>query len=303
MTTPPTSYVLLTSARNEGSYIRRTLQSVRAQTLRPLRWVIVDDGSTDDTAAVVEEFLPSTPWLELHRRAGEAGRHFGSKARAINWAYEEISKLEFRFVGILDADLSFDPDYFAGVIGAFGNNPRLGLTGGAVYDHERGRVTRHLTRTDWSVSGAVQAFRRECFENMGGYPVLPHGGIDAVAEVMVRRQGYEVRTLPELAVQHYRPTGAHRGSSFAIAFRNGYKEYAYGSHPLFEIVKSCARLCEFPPVLGSLLRCCGYTWAFLRREPRPLPADVIRYLRREQLARLGLARRPAPAPPKGTVPA
>jgi poly-beta-1,6-N-acetyl-D-glucosamine synthase len=279
-------YVILTAARNEEAYIAKTLQSVLDQTDPPLRWVIVSDGSTDRTDAIVREYAAKCGFIELLTVPREGGRNFGSKANALRAGYERVRGLNHEFVAILDADISFDPSYYAEMILRFDRDADLGLAGGLLLDCWKEQFIPQAVSCEWSVSGPVQMFRRSCYDAMGGYRPLPHGGVDAVAEIMVRMQGKRVRTFPEVRVLHHRYTSTEKGSAAVAAFRNGIKEYAYGVHPLFEIVKCVRQFREKPLLVGSLMRFTGYSWAVLRREPRPIPPDVLRFEQAEQMRRL-----------------
>ncbi len=143
-----------------------------------------------------------------------------------------------------------------------------------------------------SVAGAVQCFRREAYERIGGYIPLPMGGIDAIAEMMVQMHGWEVETFYDLRVNHYRPVGTAFGNLYVARYRDGIQEYAFGNHPLFEIAKCVARVGNRPYVLGSVMRMAGYLRAAWKSEPRLVPADVVRFMRQSQLYRIRLRRSP-----------
>src|SRR6266576_4075738 len=123
------SCVLITPARNEVAYIENTLRSVVAQTARPVRWVIVSDGSTDGTDEVVREYAARHDWIEVVRRPERTERHFAGKVDAFNAGYSKLRDLEYEVIGNLDADVSFDEDYLASLLRRFVENPRLGVAG------------------------------------------------------------------------------------------------------------------------------------------------------------------------------
>src|SRR5882724_4865260 len=157
------SYVLITPARNEANYIELTLKSVVAQTTPPLRWVIVNDGSTDDTTAIVARYAAAHPWIELVHMPKRTERHFAGKAHAVNTGREKVAGLQFDVIGNLDADVSFDPDYFAFLMDRFARNPRLGVAGTAF--REGGLSYNYEFVGIEHVAGMCQMFRRECFES------------------------------------------------------------------------------------------------------------------------------------------
>ena len=281
-----TGYVIITAARNEASYIGHTLRAVTAQTIPPASWIIVSDGSTDATDAMAKLYAERYPYIHLINSTPDGSRSFGSKAKAINQGYRLARDVPHDFVAVLDADVSFEPDYYAAVMERFETRPLLGLAGGILYDNINGKFVRQTCSLDWSVSGPIQMFRRACFEAIGGYQPLPRGGIDAIAETSVRMKGWSVRTFPEIQVLHHRRTGAEKGNPLVTCYRDGLKEYGYGTYPLFEAAKAIARLLDRPPLLGSVLRLSGYGTAWLRHEPRLLPPNVLDAVRREQRARL-----------------
>src|SRR2546426_5931331 len=120
-------YVLITAARNEERYVRRTLDSMAAQTHPPVRWVIVSDASTDRTDEIVNEYRQHCDWIDLIRMPEHRDRSFAAKVHCVNAGFEHIKHLRFDVVGSLDADISFAPDYFEFLLGRFAESPRLGV--------------------------------------------------------------------------------------------------------------------------------------------------------------------------------
>lgn len=164
---PLPSYVLVTPARNEERYIEGTLKSVVQQTVRPLRWVIVSDGSTDRTDEIVGRYSREHSWIELARMPAREERHFAGKVHAFNAGYARLQGLEYDCIGSLDADITFDEGYFEYLLGKLADNPRLGLTGTPFREGNTSYDYRFVSIEH--VSGACQLFRRQCFEEIGGY--------------------------------------------------------------------------------------------------------------------------------------
>jgi len=179
------SYVLITPAKNEEQFIEKTIQSVVKQTILPKKWIIVSDGSTDKTDSIIEKYTSLYPFIELLRKSNSGTRNFGAKAKAILFAYEKLQGLKFDLIGNLDADVSFDPDYYEYIIREFVLNPKLGIAGGLRYDLIKDKFYPLECAPD-SVGGPFQLFRRSCYEEIGGYKPLLFGGIDAVAETSAR---------------------------------------------------------------------------------------------------------------------
>src|SRR5213594_984861 len=136
MQDPAAGYVLSTPARNEVAYIEKTIRSVVAQTLLPLRWVIVSDGSTDGTDEVVKKYAARHDWIELIRRPERAERHFAGKVDAFNAGYARVKDLPYDIIGNLDGDVSFDTEYLAFLLSKFSENPRLGVAGTPFLEEE-----------------------------------------------------------------------------------------------------------------------------------------------------------------------
>ena len=199
--------------------------------------------------------------------------------------YRRLLDLDYTFVGILDADVSFEPDYYERVLSRFNQNPNLGIGGGVVFDSHNGVFRRRLASLS-HVGGPIQMFRRECYEDIGGFVPISIGGEDAIAEVMARMNGWEVRSSPDIKAYHHRRTGTEGSNVYRARFIQGRRAYLLGFHPIFQMAKCLARVVEKPYVLGSLSRLMGYVWSGLRRENRPCTDEFVKHLRREQLRRL-----------------
>jgi poly-beta-1,6-N-acetyl-D-glucosamine synthase len=280
------NYVLVTPARNEEGFIEKTIRAVTAQTVLPKKWVIVSDGSTDRTDDIVREFTSTYTFISLLRRSNTGGdRSCGSKVKAFQAGYQELLDVPHDYIGNLDADVSFAPDYFEQILNRFQANPVLGIGGGIIHELI-GKTFVPQWISPNSVAGAVQLFRRACYEQIGGYFPVRLGGEDAAAEIMARARGWEVQTFDELPVRHYRQVSSGEGALVRTKLRHGMSHYALGYHPLFEMVRNTYKVSERPYLVGSVLMTVGYWWALVTRIERELPEDVIRYLHLEQTRRL-----------------
>jgi biofilm PGA synthesis N-glycosyltransferase PgaC len=283
---PSSTYVLMTAAKNEAEYIQRTIESVIAQTQKPLAWVIVSDASTDGTDAIIEKYISKEPFIQLIRKDEKEGLPgFASKVKALKIAYASLAHLSFDFIGNLDADISFGREYYEGILEKFEEDPRLGLAGGVVFDRCANEWKRRSPEKDHYVSGAVQFFRRACFEAVGGYPPLKDGGEDTVVAVKARMAGWKVAMFSEFSVFHHKQSSEARGA-LADRFREGVMFYTLGSHPLFELGKSVLRMKERPYLLGGTARALGYFTALLKGEDRVVDKEFVRFLRKEERNRL-----------------
>ncbi len=281
------SYVLITPAYNEESYIEKTIQSVISQTRLPNKWVIVSDGSTDGTDDIVKKYINQYSFIEIIRTTDHNECSFGSKALAIGIAFQRLKDVKYDFIGILDADITFASDYYQNVLMKFGENTsaRLGIAGGMIAELWNGRFTI-LDYNVNSVAGAVQLFRRRCFEEIGGYRPLKLGGIDALAEIMSRMHGWDVKSFKDIIAYHHRRIGTTRGSLARSKFKYGLKDYSIGTHPLFMFLKCINRFQQKPYVVGGILTLIGFIWAWIRREPKAVSEEIVRFVRDEQINRI-----------------
>ncbi len=278
-------FVLATAAYNEEKFIEKTMRSVVAQSLRPVKWVIVSDGSTDRTDEMVQSYAAQHEFISLHRITEKHARNFGAQVRAINTGYEKLKGLDFDFFGNVDADVALPPNYYASLAQKFDADAKLGLAGGFIHEDSGQGFRSRSTNNTQSVAHAIQLFRRQCFEEIGGYIALPYGGPDWVAELMARRLEWRVEAFPDLPVEHYRPS-ASAGGFIRGCYRQGRMDHSLGSLWLFEIVKCLRRIKERPILLGATARLLGFGYSHLIGAPRLIPPETVEYLRAEQGERL-----------------
>jgi biofilm PGA synthesis N-glycosyltransferase PgaC len=277
-------YILITPARNEETYIELTLKSIVAQTVKPLKWVIVSDGSTDRTDEIVKSYLSDNPWIELLRLPQRDGRHFAAKVRAFEYGQSRVAGLKYDVIGNLDADVSFDENYFDFLLRKFAENPRLGVAG-TPFREGSFQYDYRFTNIE-HVSGQCQLFRRECFEDIGGYIPREIGGIDLVAVTSARMKGWETRTFLEKPYVHHRKMGTATANFWKAPFKVGKKDYALGSHPLWHLARCIYQTTQPPILLNGGLRLAGFVSMMVRRTEKQVPADFVRFRRNEEMRRL-----------------
>ena len=278
------TYVLVTPARNEAQFIELTVKSVIAQTVRPVRWIIVSDGSTDGTDDIVSRYAATHTWIELVRLSARRERHFAGKVDAFNAGRARLNGVPYGVIGSLDADISFDEDYFAFLLGKLADDPALGLVGTPFKEGHTTYDYRFVSIEH--VSGACQLFRRECFEDIGGYVPVKRGGIDHIAVLSARMKGWKTRTFTERTCLHHRGIGSAQHSAVMTRFRDGISDYALGGHPLWELFRTIYQMTKRPRVVGGLMLGAGYVWASVRRVERPISRELVQFRRREQMQRL-----------------
>jgi glycosyltransferase involved in cell wall biosynthesis len=303
----PTSeaYVLMTAAHNEEAFIEATIRSVLRQTLRPARWVIVSDNSSDRTDEIVESYAREHDFLRFLRLHRPPGRNFGAKVKALHQGVALFEGSDYAFIGNLDADITLEASYFEQLIRHFQGDSRRGILGGFVHeDAGAGFLSRRVNDVR-NVAHAAQLVRRQCYEEIGGYAVLKYGGEDWYAQTAARMKGWKVEALPQLNIYHHRHTG---GGSHPLrnAFRLGRLDHSFGSDPAFEVMKCLRRARDWPYFLITLARLAGFVCPYLSGESREVPEDFAQFLRREQKARLHwalLGPKPKLAPADSPLPA
>lgn len=279
------SYVLITPARNEASYIQKTIDSVVAQTYRPRKWVIVNDGSTDQTATIIEPYAQKYDWIELVNIPVRRERNFAAKVHGFNLGREKVKDTEYDIIGNLDADVSLDSDHFEFLLTKFRNDPRLGVAGTVFREQGYSSETDSL-EGQFHVSGQCQLFRRQCFDDIGGYLANQAGGIDWIAATTARMKGWKTRSFREKSFFHYRHLGTAERSAFAAAFSYGEKDYFLGGHPVWELFRVAFRMIKSPYLIAGIGIGLGYAFAALRRLERPVSHELMTFHRREQMRKL-----------------
>lgn len=278
-------YVLLTAAKDEEACIGEVIQSVLNQTVRPLAWFIMDDGSTDQTASIVRQFAVEHPFIRLQSASARGGRNFGSQYKAIIAAYDLAKSLEFDFVAIQDADQApAQPNYYQSILEEFQKNPRLGLASGFVYERPNGIWECRKDNSKDSVAASV-VFRRSCFDQIGGYTPLYYGGSDWLIQLEAKMAGWKILTRPELHIHHYRLTSS-AGGIWRGKFRAGMMDASFGSGFIFEFFKCCRRATTRPFLFGSVVRFSGYLWWKLAGRKPLIAQEKVTFLKKEQTAKL-----------------
>ncbi len=278
-----TRYVIISPVRDEGEYIEETILSVMRQTVQPAHWVIVDDGSSDDTAGIAGAYAERCGWISCVRRSNRGHRAPGAGViEAFEEGYAALSRSDWEFVVKLDGDLTLPPDYFEKCFEQFEGDPSLGIGGGTLYHLENGEV-RYEANPRFHVRGATKMYRRACWEALGG--LLRSPGWDSVDEVKANYLGWRTRSFPDVKALHKRPTGRAMGA-WSDAVKNGLADYVAGYHPLFLLAKCVRRCAQRPYLVCSLGMLFGAAKGYIRRVPRVPEPKLVKYLRRQQLRRL-----------------
>lgn len=276
-------YVLISPCRNEAKFVRRTLDSVAAQSVPPAQWIVVDDGSTDGTSEILQEYASRLPYLTIVPRQDRGKRSVGPGViEAFYDGYERIS-VPYQYLCKLDMDLDLPPRYFERLIDLMEADPRLGTISGKAYylDGETGKVVLEKIRDHMSV-GASKFSRRACFEQIGGFVrEVMWDGIDCHR---ARMFGWKAGSIdePELRFEHLRPMGSSEQGILVGRKRHGYGQYFMGTSFPFMTVSALSRIGSPPVIRGAAMMWWGYVEALLKRRPRYADAKFVRFLRRWQ---------------------
>lgn len=276
-------YVIVSPVRDEEEYIVETIRSVTGQSVRPAEWVIVDDGSSDRTGKIIDDYVKQYPWIKALHRADRGQRVPGTGVmEAFYTGYKSLSSLDWDFIVKLDGDVGLGPDYFEQCFERFNEDPKLGICGGVMYCMKDGRMERE-SHPILHVRGPIKLYRRSCWDAIGGLMNAP--GWDTVDEIQANRLGWHTKTFLDIQAIHNRPTGAVQG-----AWRDGIKmgraDFVSGYHPLFEIVKCVARLLKKPYVVYAIAHGYGFFTGYTKRIPRVKDRALVRYIRNQQMRRL-----------------
>lgn len=281
-------YALITPARNEAESLARLAPTIIGQTLAPGAWVIVDDGSQDETARVAGDLASEHPWIQLVRASRERdgirqGRREGRDLLALQEGLAALTE-PADFVTKLDADLTLPLDYFERLVKEFDADPRLGIASGTHSELEDGRwQPRHLTGT--STVCACRTYRWECWHEV--QPLEPRMGWDGIDEARAIVAGWRTLRLTDLLFHHHRPMGAREGSRFKARAAEGIGAHYMGYRLSYLSTRAFWHARRDPAALGMLW---GWITAFAARESRCSDADARAYVRRQQSWR-NLARR------------
>jgi biofilm PGA synthesis N-glycosyltransferase PgaC len=276
-------YVVVTPVRDEASYLPLTIESMVRQTVLPQEWVIVNDGSKDETGKIIEAAARQYPWIRGVHRQDRGFRKWGAGIiEAFYSGFDVLTCQDWDYMSKLDGDLSFEPNYFERTFRKLQENPRIGIGGGVLYHEEHGRRVLE-DHPIFHVRGGVKIYRRACWSVIGGLWVGP--GSDTVDEVKANMLGWTTMSFFDIGMTHHRFTGASWGRWGGLV-KDGKIDYVSGYHPLFLTAKSIVRLVRRPYILGSVALIYGYISAYLQGVPRVNDPELIRYLRRQQLARL-----------------
>jgi glycosyltransferase involved in cell wall biosynthesis len=278
-------YIVITPVRNEEGNFPKTIASFVGQTIRPLLWVIVDDGSKDNTAVIADTAAKTHDWIRVAHRADRGFRQPGTGVvEAFNEGLARVDCADWDYLVKFDGDLAFGADYFEQCFARFEADPKLGVGGGLICSHgSNGLVGESLGDPAFHVRGATKIYRRACWEQIGGLFKAP--GWDTIDELKANQLGWTSRTFRELKVHQLKMTGSADGK-WRNWVKNGLANYITGYHPLFMLAKCVKRIAARPYFIGAAGLACGFLKGYIRRIPRVPDRALIKYVREQQLRKL-----------------
>jgi poly-beta-1,6-N-acetyl-D-glucosamine synthase len=279
------NYVIISPVRNEAAYIQDTIISVLRQTVRPACWVIVNDGSTDRTAQIIEEAASQQSWIKVvHREDCGIRRAGGGVVEAFYAGFEQLGTKQWQYLVKMDGDVTFEPDYFESCFAQFVAEPRLGIGGGQISNIVNGTLRPESTVDPvFHVRGATKIYRRECWDDIGG--LVRATGWDTIDELKANMLRWSTRTFSDIKIVHHRPAGAAYGT-WRNWTKNGRANYAAGYHPVFMAVKCLSRVCKKPYGIAALGLWVGFCGGYIKRIWRVDEPALIRYFQGQQFRRM-----------------
>lgn len=275
------SYIVITPARDEERFLPFLIESIVRQTIKPRRWIIIDDGSADATALLADAAAKEHPFIQVHHLKRDRVRKRGGASIVMRYLPREVWQ-DADFILRLDADISFGPAVIQSLMAEFERDPALGIAGATLLER-RGRALGYNPIPDFHVRGATKMYSRACFEAIRGLEAGP--GWDTIDETRAMMRGFRTRSFTHINAIHHRPLGAADGQ-WRVLLAGGRAAYHAGYSPLFLAARAARRSLSAPVGLAGILLMYGYLGAWLRREPRTAELDLVRFVRKQQRRRL-----------------
>jgi len=280
-------YVIVSPAKDEESYIEFTIQSVIKQSIKPVLWVIVDDGSKDKTPEIVRHWSDVYSFIQLLRNPGNGDRQPGARVvRAFNYGYKVAKAIPHDLVVKLDCDLSFEADYFEKILKRFQENKQLGIASGVYFERNKNGLWEEIQMPWYHAAGACKVVRRTCFEEIGGF--IAAAGWDTLDEIRAMTKGWHTGHFRDLEIKHHKAEGSGIGI-IKTSIMHGEIFYRLGGNKLFLLAKSLRRMTKKPYVTAGLALIWGYlrsALTFKKLLVTPMEAQFYNVLLRKRLLKL-----------------
>ena len=282
-------YIIVTPAKNEAKYIEQTIHSIKKQILQPEKWIIVNDGSSDETQEIVERHMADYDRIVLvNKKKTSAKRRRGQGVvEAFYEGYNLCANVDHNYLVKLDSDLLLDADYFKKIFERFERDPKLGIASGVSYIERGGSWVPESDQTKGFTFGESKVYRRQCFQDIGG--LVPHMGWDGIDHIKAVMLGWKASSFVDVIFYHLR----HEGSGTGL-IKSSYEEglccHFMGYHPLFFIARCLNAMRGFPRGFPFAVRgfamFAGYAVSIIKRKERLSDKQLITFLRKKQIQRL-----------------
>ena len=286
------NYVIISPIRNEAEYLPGVIESMVNQTVLPAEWVVVDDGSTDDTAKILKEAANQYKWINYVKKPDRGSRSVGpGVVETFNYGFERLNYKNYNFICKMDGDLEFGREYFETLLRYFRIDPQLGSASGKIFIKENsGKMVEERT-SDEMTCGGINFYRREAFEDIGGF--VKEVMWDGIAYHMARIHGWRTRSIRnnKLKIIHHRLMGSSQENIFHGRLRWGRGQYFMGTHPLYILGIATYRLIERPYIIGGIGILLGYMISAVKRIQRFNDKSFRKSLHAWQLERLKIGKR------------
>jgi poly-beta-1,6-N-acetyl-D-glucosamine synthase len=261
----PPRYIVISPVKDEELHVEFTLRSLTEQTVKPVLWLIVDDGSKDRTPEIIRRYLPCNSFIRYERNplAGERKLAF-AEVRAFNWGFGLIGAIDYDFIVKLDCDLSFGSNYFEQLLDRFEHDEKLGIASGIYLERNKSGAWGEVVMPSYHAAGASKVIRKACFETIGGF--VPAPGWDTVDEIRAMGRGWNTTHFRELKMKHHKREGSSIGT-INNSVMQGEAYYRSGGSKLFFILKVAHRAVYRPYLIGGVGLCWGYLMAMLKSRP------------------------------------
>ncbi len=271
-------YIIISPVRNEEHFLRKTIESVLNQTVLPKQWIIVNDGSTDKTEAIIDEYCVKYKWIEKINLEDRGYYYPGTGiVNVVKKGYEVISYKDWEFVVKLDCDIEFEKNYFEKIFYFFDQDSKLGIASGCVYRLEKNRLIKEPAQYDHP-DGVSKVYKRACWESIGG--LMPIPGWDLADLLSAQMKGWNTRCYFDLRIITERQTGSRRKGIWGPKFLQGKFAYRHGYSFFYTVLRELSHLFRRPIVIGTIAQISGYIYAFFSKEEYLFSADMRAFLRR-----------------------
>jgi glycosyltransferase involved in cell wall biosynthesis len=275
-------YAIVTPVKNEEDFLPKTIESVLKQTIRPGKWIIVNDMSTDKTDEIIQQAVVRYEWITGIESGDSTNQRKAGGESIIDRGIHLLNLEEYNFLSRLDGDISFDADYFERLIHEFEKNQKLGIAGGICYVPVNEKLVEE-THPKFHVRGAVKTYRVPCLKQIGG---LGKGlGWDAVDEIKANMLGWQTQSFPAIKVIHHRGTQSFAGR---LKGKRNFGEAAYylGYHPIFMFLRVLKNMTRRPYFWGAVNMLIGFISGYTEKRAKINDPAFIQYLREQQLNKL-----------------